>query len=300
MKRRRLVSHFGPLLAVTLAVGGSAVKTQADYPAAVLANNPVHYWRLNETTAPPPGDVAINSGTFGVAGQGDYLDGATHGETIAGIPGAGSDTAAHFPNANGGWGGYARVRIPYKPELNAKAPFSVELWAKPANLNDLGCVAASVDFNVAPRLGWLFYQGNSAADPNRWQFRVYRPDTTTPGTAYTVVTMDTTKWYHLVGVYDGTNVKLYVNGTLAPTASVPLGGEYSPNTNPTIPMTFGGRADGVAGNYGWGGDIDEAAYYGAALSDAQVLAHYQAGINPRRPNPTIRSCWRTRRWVIGE
>lgn len=132
-----------------------------------------------------------------------------------------------------------------------------------------------MDFNITPRKGWLFYQGNTGLNnANGWMFRAYRADAAVVRTAGVDLALDPAQWYHLVGVYDGANVKLYVNGALA--ASTPMGGPYAPTT-PIIPLTFGSRADGASGNYGWGGDIDEAAYYGAALSDARILAHYQAG-----------------------
>lgn len=253
----------------------------ADYSSTVLSFNPLAYYRLNETTAPPAGDLAANSGSLGAVANGLYLEGALHGGW-GGIPGGGSDTAAWMPNLNDGWGGYARVRIPYLAELNANAPFTVEFWAMPANLNAIACPAASVDFNVNPRHGWLFYQGSSdLSSANGWYFRVCRPDAAV--SAAVNMALDTSQWYHLVGVYDGTTITLYVNG--ANVASAPLAGAYAPNTDPSVPMTFGSRGDGVLGNYGWGGTMAQAAYYGKALTPAQVQAHYQAGINYTPPTP---------------
>jgi hypothetical protein len=157
----------------------------------------------------------------------------------------------------------------------------------PAITTAIACPASSVDFSLTPRRGWLFYQGDTALSTgNGWNFRVCRPDAAK--TVGVNMTIDTAQWYHVVGVYDGTNLNLYVNGALA--ASDVLGGAganatYAPNTNTTIGTTFGARADGNSGNYGYGGNLDEAAYYSVALSAAQVQAHYQAGISSTPSTP---------------
>jgi hypothetical protein len=250
----------------------------ADYKSTVLADTPATYWRFSETGVTPTIDYATNRGTFGFPGYGYYVEGAVHG-----VPGAlASDplsTGALMPNVNGGSGGPARVRIPWQSDLNGYGAFSVEFWAKPAVTGAIACPASSVDFNAATRYGWLFYQGpGSLSDGNGWFFRLYHATGNT--VAAVGIPLDTNHWYHVVGTFDGAStIKLYVDG--APVATNTLAAAYTPNVNRSdVPMTFGGRGDGAAGNYGWGGSMDETAYYTNALTDAEVLAHYQAGTNP--------------------
>jgi len=50
-------------------------------------------------------------------------------------------------------------------------------------------------------------------------------------------------------------------------------------------MTFGARGNGASGSFTSIATFDEAAYYGTALSAAQVLAHYQAGTNASPVTP---------------
>jgi hypothetical protein len=265
------------LLAATGAALLAGLTVRADYPSEVLSRAPINYWRLNEAGPVPQEIFATNSGSFGPAGNGSYIG------VIRKVPGAivsdPDNTGIQIPNANGGSGGAARVRIPWQADLNANAAFSVEFWAKPAITSAIACPASSTDFNTTPRYGWLFYQGpGGLGDGNGWYFRIIH----SAGNSYAAVglAIDTNHWYHVVGTYDGVDkIKLYVDG--APVATTTMTGAYTPNVNRTdVPMTFGGRADGVAGNYGWGGMMDEAAYYTKALSDAEVADHYQAGISP--------------------
>ncbi|HEV2318335.1 MAG TPA: hypothetical protein VGV18_01190, partial [Verrucomicrobiae bacterium] len=48
-----------PILAI------SAMTARADYSSGILSLNPVGYWPLNETNAPPQTFTAKNSGSLG-------------------------------------------------------------------------------------------------------------------------------------------------------------------------------------------------------------------------------------------
>ena len=113
----------------------AALPARADnYQTAVLSQNPVGYWRLDETAAPsPPGSmVAADSGSLGTAANGVPTD------VVQGAPGA---IVSDSPNLSCLMPGAAdnRVRIPYAPQWNSSGPFSVEFWAKPDDLVDTIC-----------------------------------------------------------------------------------------------------------------------------------------------------------------
>lgn len=267
-----------PKLEVTwaaLLTAAAVVSARADYPGTVLSQGPAAYYRLNETTAPPPLSLqAVNIGSVGAAGSGEFRNGVERA-----VPGAivsdPSNLAVRMPGAEGN-----RVRIPWNEAWNSETAISVEFWAKPGQTNALQCPAASVEFIADPaqRNGWLFYQGDTTlAGGNGWLFRYYNNSTLT-AVSGAAVTMDlsTDEWYHVVGVYDGTNIKIYVNGVERATTvftSTPRG-----NSNPDIPLTFGARADGASGYWNYNGSIDEAAVYTTALTPGRILAHYEAGI----------------------
>lgn len=271
--------HLNPIrnrLAVAAAafVGlSTCCANSADYPTTLSGYNPVGYWKLNETTPVPVGDIATNLGSVGWIGNGDYVEGVVH--AVPGIPGDGNGpTAINLTNVNVVTG-QAKLRIPWRPEWNTNGPFSVEFWARPDQPSLLGCAASSVDRMLTPNQGWLIYQGDTGASTgNGWYFRVIN---TSGGAINAAVndSLDSGKFYHIVGVYDGAHVMLYTNGELA--ASVAMTGVYQPVTMGGIPLVFGGRADGRGGNLGWGGDMTEAAVYNTALSPARIAAHYSAG-----------------------
>jgi len=96
-------------------------------------------------------------------------------------------------------------------------------------------------------------------------------------------------WSHVVCTWDGTTMRNYVNGalvgslTLTPTQiaswtqnkqqAFRLGGTALNGTLTDAPTI---SADGRAGNRGFDGWMDEAAFYGSALSDSTIAAHYAA------------------------
>jgi len=76
------------------------------------------------------------------------------------------------------------------------------------------------------------------------------------------------KWYHVVGTYDGTTQRLYVNGELAAEESAQSGAILYPE-DPSL--LFAGGSDG-----GWRGWLYESAIYNRALSADEVTAAYNA------------------------
>lgn len=237
---------------------------QGQYQATVLADNPEGYWRLNETGGfmPEPA-IATNSVAGGMLENGSYDLGVKLQQPGA-LAGS-TDTAAYFDSTK-------ILQVPAGVTSQKGAPLTVEFWAKPAVAYAGGtaqaCVLASTDRDNG-RSGWLFYQGG-----NGWSWWLG----TNSSTTYTVQLDPTTpvsvdNWYHVVGSYDGTTARLYVNGVEAQSKV----GTFSPNLSK--PLTVGGRYDYALG---YQGSVDEVAVYPAVLSAADVLAHYQNGTNSAR------------------
>ena len=82
-------------------------------------------------------------------------------------------------------------------------------------------------------------------------------------------------WHHVVGTYDGTNKKLYMNGSLIDTVS-----ESGAIDNDDVSLTIGAREDGM--DWYFNGNIDDAKIYSRALTQAEVTRNYNAGKRSHR------------------
>ena len=74
---------------------------------------------------------------------------------------------------------------------------------------------------------------------------------------------------YVVGTYDGTTLRLFVNGQQV--AETKAAGQPDKNKNAVEIGSYAGRAL-------WNGTIDEVAIYGQALPPAMVLRHYRVGL----------------------
>jgi hypothetical protein len=244
-----------------LALCAGVLNARADYKSAVLTDHPAGYWRFSETSVTTPAPLmSTNWGSVGAANNGNYT-----GTYQRGVPGVlTNSTGTYF--VGGAW-----VQVPNAAALNPDVPFSVEYWIKPNPVvGALTCPLSSTDFAPTPRLGWLFYtdDGYSGGYVNGgYYFRVY----SSAGTKAIAspAGLLTANWTHVVGVVDGVNVILYVNGQQV--GSTPWGGTFTPNVSQSIGI--GARYDA---GFPQDGTMNEVAIYATALSSNVVQAHYQA------------------------
>ena len=248
------------------------------YSAAVLADTPLVYYRLNEKGPIVP-DISTNSGSLGAAGNATNFPGAGHQVAGAIVGDANKAMTYGAIDASSDDGGVPTI-IPYNAALNPSTSFTIEAWLRPteegagnAQCPLFNCQASTEDF------GWDFYQRSSVAGGGLqgWEFYMNNAGggrvADVFGGTYTIG-----QWCHLVAVYDSVaaTATMYVNGLQVGQATGVTG--YVPN--PSYPMSIGGYSDGSQNPYV--GDIDEFAFYGSALSPAKVLAHYQSGTNAAR------------------
>ncbi len=235
---------------------GGADAGPPTYRDIILADGPLAYWRLGEAQGPTIVDeVGQHPGAGTATGLTYGVPGLLVGNTAMSFNGSsGSITVA------GGW------------DFLDKAPYSFEVWAKlGVSTNDYPRIL-SKEHNGVPRQGYLFLAGTSpdAGLPffgsERWL-----DDQNILATFYHGP-ISATDWSYVVATFDGKVGTIYLDGALAQTGGTGAdGGIVATGTSFTI-----GATSGLGSHFS--GSLDELAIYGKALSDAEILNHYKAGI----------------------
>ncbi len=226
------------------------------YSSTVLSDSPVGYWRLDDTS----GTSAADSSGNGY--NGTFVNSPTKNASGAVVDG---DAAVSF----NGTSQYAHRA--FTSALNP-SHFTVEAWVYPTGSGSRRILSAAQQATSTKDIGYTLGQSSAA----KFYIGIF-DGTNNIGVGATDTTVRSRNaWYYLVGTYDGTNLRLYVNGALVATSSA----SYAPATSED---TFIGRDWNT--NY-WAGTIDEPAIYSTALSASRIAAHYEAGTGG---TPTVSS-----------
>ena len=260
--------HWKQLTLAALAIGAGPCLAHADYATEVTGRGPVAYYRLNETIATT--STALNAGNLGSAGDGAYSSHVVHPVAGALPSQPGNGGASFFSPTEAASAAASCITVAYQAGLNAAGPFSFEFWAKPSDANSQ-CAAGSI---LLGNSGWIFYKNAIVA--GQWTFRTLSSASANQNVSGGTITPG--QWQHIVGVWDGTQNMLYVNGVqVGATAAA----SFKPNT--TLQLAIGNRS---ALDYSpFVGGLDEVAYYTNALSLSRVQAHFQTGTNAAPPTP---------------
>jgi hypothetical protein len=226
--------------------GTGGASTGSQYADAVLADQPLAYWRFSET-----------SGTTAADASGNGHHGVIKGTTKLGEPGAlktDSDTAFYFDGASSTF-----VDLGDKFDFEGTAPFTLEAWIYP-QVADRGFLGkATYDGVLKQYLGYFVAEGAGVVQFVR------------DGAGATVPELSQIQYTHLVATFDGINWTIYLNGAK---------GTAKPGTNAVtkhpLPFTIG-KVNEWNTMIGW---IDEVAVYDKALDATRVKAHYDAGVGP--------------------
>ena len=143
------------------------------------------------------------------------------------------------------------------------APFSLEIWVNP-DVVDTACrrLFSKEASDAAGTQGYLLYYCNGTYSVQRRRDGAQNAISSPASTAV----VGTKR--HVVTTYDGTTLRLYLDGTQVSSAASPL--SMSDNANPLGIGTYSTGSNRVDGR------LDEAAVYSTALSAATVRAHYNA------------------------
>ena len=242
-------TNFIPTL-IFLAAVGTVAPAASVYDTTVLANNPVAFFPLNETS----GTTANNASHASGAQNGTY------NAVTLGVPGSPDGAGASYNGSS------SYVSVPNYTALEVTTDFSIEAWVKVSgpSANSLSTIFSINRATDGTGLAFAL-EGDTpelAINNNAVNFSTTATATVTPGT-----------WDQLDVTYNGTAVDFYIDGNLAGTT--PFSQNLALST--TLPLTLGVEfPNGYLGGRYFNGDIGDVSFYDTALTAPQVQADFAA------------------------
>ena len=224
------------------------------YRAVLTGQSPIAHYALDEIT----GTTALDSS--GNSHHGTILSGAPLNWGIPGAIAGDADTAVEF-------GEGIDQTIQLNPFEIPETTISVEVWIKTTATNASGIISYAVSGQSNEHLLY---------NPNNLEVYFNGPFVRTG------VSVNDGLWHHVVVTWQSSNgsLRLYKDGALA----------FSTTHQAGVPISTGGSLvlgqdqDTLGGGFQsaqrYIGVLDEFAVYDRVLSASDVLAHYNAGINP--------------------
>ena len=225
----------------------------------------------NSGPAIPAGLIAAysfeeGSGTTTADASGQLNSGTLNG-------GATWSTAGKYGKAVSFNGTSGMVTVADKASLDLTNAMTLSAWVNPSATGGWRTVILK---EAAPALVYSLYSSDDASLPNAY-VRTGGTDKSVIGTG----ALPVNTWSHLAATYDGSNIRLYLNGALVKTTAA------------TGNMAASTGALRIGGNTIWGeyfaGLIDEAHVYNRALSAAEVTTDMNLSAPPSSPRLTITS-----------
>jgi alpha-mannosidase len=260
------VSRNGSVIATTTATTfsdtGLAPQTTYTYSVAAFdaaANTSAGSAPASATTAagaPPPTSGLVAAYRFGEGVGTATADSSANGNGGTLVNGPSWITAGKYGGAIDFDGVNDYVRVADSASLDLGRTGTVEAWVKLDTLNRWQSVVAKGSANSDPSHNYAIELSSS----NRWNCILGNGTASLTLQSSTMPTAN--QYYHLACAWDGTTVRLYVDGVLGASSTqlmTPAG-----NAAPLAIGQFGGDADRLDGV------IDEVRIYGRALSQAEI------------------------------
>lgn len=218
------------------------------YASEVTTDAPVHWWRLSEGTGAP---IAYDSGTTPVNGA----------YSASGITEAGSLVAFDFSNAAQFDGAAGEIVI---PGASIAAPVTYELWFSKSDTTtetafEVGLAGSQPAVLIITSTNISFIHSTSGQGP------VWTAALCDGLPHHVVITLAVEP-----SAADLLGARLYVDGVFRHENDL-LNGDHGSGEKILIGTASSG------GTTHFTGEIDEVAAYSGILSDARILAHYDAG-----------------------
>lgn len=257
------------LMVLLITIFGMCISVDAR--TAAVEDGLISYWSFDKNT--------VNGNRI------EDLMGKQDGEIIGDIqivPGKFGD-AIQLP---GGAGARVRITDEFNQAVLPKEGMTLELWVLDEQFIEWGGYIVAAQDNGGFEKGWIF--------GTRWaSFSIaISSDGSDDGDGVltyltTPSTYDTNKWYHVVGTYDGKDMKIYVNGKLENTTDAQSGVINYPEK---IFFTIGAYKDDNE-DFTHKGLIDEVRIYERALTEKEIANNMEAEGLAVEPTAKLSLTW---------
>lgn len=281
------IMTLGGVQNVTLLYTASGLKT-ADGETPYSTTGLVAQWNFNETS----GTSAVSGGTCGTSCNGTLTNFASIGSRDVA-------TMSGWTANNRRWGTGALmfdgtddfVLVTDNPSIKPTSAITVETWVKPQKSGSQVILTKRYAASTDP---WNSYVLDITPG-NNWDFCISNGTAGSQTCLTSTGTIQLDMWHHLVGTYDGANMKLYVDGILIKSATKTGAIGYS-----AMGLYFGQSGYSGAPIY-FSGVIDSVRIYSRVMTATEVLSDYNIGSiefqlrggNSTNPDDGTWSSWTT-------
>jgi len=236
-----LLAHLA--VAPTLCAAGT-------YSDLISSHGPVAYWRLGESSGNTAEDeTGSHDGTY----QNSYSlgqSGALSGD---------SDTSAGFSG-----GSNDRVQV---GSFNVTGSgITLLAWFRADSFGDVRFISKATSTSPSDHTWMLGIDNNTTLECR------LKIDGTTRQVSASVSTLSAGSWYFAAATYDGSTIRVYLNGTEVGT------GSYSGSISTSSAAVGLANQPSGAGDRGFDGRLDEVAVFDKALSGAEISGLYSAAL----------------------
>lgn len=196
--------------------------------------------------------------------NGNFTDSSNSGYNLTSV-GTPGDTSGKF---NGGKSfvistSYATITQVNGPNLNINnSAFSSSVWAKPTN------TAGGWQYPLSKRSQSNTNSGYYLAFGGGTDIRLFIGNGTISASAIASTPVSNNNWYHIVGTYDGSTLRIYVNGILSGTASL------SGSIGSVSDRDFFLALNSINSAEGFTGELDDVAIFNRVLTADEIFELY--------------------------
>jgi len=243
------------ILAGLLLVGYNVFFSEANIGSSMRFDSSIHHslgyalvgdWKMDDNAA---NSTVVD--TSGNGNDGTFYNGQNNYTSENSVDGA-NGRAIHFDGSND------YVEIPSNSSLNIREEITLSAWVK----------VPEIDYQN------IIYKSDKGSEGAAYSIRSNTSNITfdcfingSRIISYSPISIN--KWYYVVGVFDGTSSKIYLNGKIKDTHNAPG----------LIDESEGPLGFGMSGGYGlYYGTLDQVRLYSSALKTSQIKQQYYTGL----------------------